>query len=205
VESSSPLACARKPFQCDRCRKRFPERDWLTEHKVWHIEVDLDRFDLYVYPCFYYCNYFASAADVRAHILADHINNHPLKITTKKEKYRLITTMAETEMYLLLFLFVNSSARHHPVCTICIRTQTRIALRQTQMKENQRKSFKIDSGNVRSRSDLLANTRRRSAVVAYQRACKENEDQTINTYAFADFRQVIRDLAHRKRRASDRR
>jgi hypothetical protein len=33
------------------------------EHKVWHIEVDLDRyfkwFDLYAYPCFYCCNYFA--------------------------------------------------------------------------------------------------------------------------------------------------
>jgi hypothetical protein len=81
--------CARKPFQCDRCRKRFPERDWLAEHKVWHIEVDLDRyfkwFDLYAYPCFYCCNYFASAADVRTHILADHINNQPFKITIKKE------------------------------------------------------------------------------------------------------------------------
>jgi hypothetical protein len=50
-----------------------------AEHTVWRIEVDLDRyfkwFDLYVYPCFYSCNYFASAADVRTHILADHINN----------------------------------------------------------------------------------------------------------------------------------
>jgi hypothetical protein len=24
------LTCARKPVQCDRCRKRFPERDWLV-------------------------------------------------------------------------------------------------------------------------------------------------------------------------------
>jgi hypothetical protein len=38
-------------------------------------------FDLYAYPC---CNYFASAADVRTHILADHINNHPFEITIKK-------------------------------------------------------------------------------------------------------------------------
>jgi hypothetical protein len=56
------------------------ERDWLVEHKVWHI---VDRyfkwFDLYAYPCFYCCNYFA--ADVRTHILADHINNQPFKIT----------------------------------------------------------------------------------------------------------------------------
>jgi hypothetical protein len=56
---------------------------------VWHIEVDLDRhfkwFDLYAYPCFYRCNYFASAADVRTQILADHINNRPFSIAIKKE------------------------------------------------------------------------------------------------------------------------
>jgi uncharacterized Zn-finger protein len=69
--------CARKPFQCDRCRKRSPERDWLAEHKVWHFEVDLDRYlqvvrHLYAYPCFY-CATTLSAADVRTHILTDHI------------------------------------------------------------------------------------------------------------------------------------
>jgi hypothetical protein len=41
--------------------------------------------DLYAYPCFFCCNYFASAADVRTHILADHINQ-PFKITIKKEE-----------------------------------------------------------------------------------------------------------------------
>jgi hypothetical protein len=45
--------CARQPFQCDRCRNCFPERDWLAEYKVWHIEIDLDRYfkwlDLYAY------------------------------------------------------------------------------------------------------------------------------------------------------------
>jgi hypothetical protein len=89
VGSIHRSACARKPFQCDRCRKRFPERDWLAEHKVWHIEVDLDRyfkwFDLYAYPSFYCCNYFASAADVRTHIPTDHINNRQFSITIKKE------------------------------------------------------------------------------------------------------------------------
>ena len=83
-------ACARKPFQCDRCRKRFPERDWLAEHKVWHIEVDSDRyfkwFDLYAYiSASTAATTFASAADVRTHILTDHINNRPFKITIKKE------------------------------------------------------------------------------------------------------------------------
>jgi hypothetical protein len=59
------------------------------DYKVWHIEVDLDRyfkwFDLYAYPCFYCCNYFASAANVRTPILTDHINNQPFSITIKKE------------------------------------------------------------------------------------------------------------------------
>jgi hypothetical protein len=64
--------------------------DWLAEHKMWHIEVDLDRyfkwFDLYAYPCFDCCNYFASAPDVRSHILADHIiRQQPFSITIKKE------------------------------------------------------------------------------------------------------------------------
>ena len=58
-------------------------------NKVWHSEVDLDPYlqvvrHLYAYPCFY-CYYFVSAADVRTHILADHINNQPFKITIKKE------------------------------------------------------------------------------------------------------------------------
>jgi hypothetical protein len=52
------------------------QRDWLAEHKVWHIEADLDRY----FKCAYF-NYCASAADVRTHILADHVNNQPFKIT----------------------------------------------------------------------------------------------------------------------------
>jgi hypothetical protein len=55
---------------------------------MWHIEVDLDRyfkwFDLYAYPCFYCCNYFAPMK-VLTHIHADHINNRPISITIKKE------------------------------------------------------------------------------------------------------------------------
>jgi hypothetical protein len=51
--------------------------------------VALDRyfkwFDLYAYPCFYCCNYFASPADVRTHILADQINYRSFNITIKKE------------------------------------------------------------------------------------------------------------------------
>jgi hypothetical protein len=61
---------------------------WRSTRCGTSSEVDLDRyfkwFDLYAYPCFYCCNYFASAADVRTHIHADHINQ-PFKITTKKE------------------------------------------------------------------------------------------------------------------------
>jgi hypothetical protein len=83
-------SCVRtKAVQCDRCRKRFPERDWLAEHKVWHSEVDSDRYlhvVRFAYPCFYCCNYFASAVDVRAHIFAGHINNQPFKITIKTEE-----------------------------------------------------------------------------------------------------------------------
>jgi hypothetical protein len=36
-------------------------------------------------PCFYCCNYFASVADVRTHIVADDINNQPFSITITKE------------------------------------------------------------------------------------------------------------------------
>ena len=81
-------ACARKPFQCDRCRKRFPSYEWLREHKVWHIEVDLDRFfkwfDLYAYPCFYCCSYFASLDDAFTHVLEEH-QPPPFAIIIKTE------------------------------------------------------------------------------------------------------------------------
>jgi hypothetical protein len=80
------LHCSlRKPFQCDRCRKRFPERDWLAEHKVWHSEVDLDRYlqvvrHLYAYPCFYCCNYFDGCRCSHSHSCRSHptsaIHNH---------------------------------------------------------------------------------------------------------------------------------
>jgi hypothetical protein len=63
-------------------------RDWLAEHKVWHIEFELDGsicMRLRGSCCNYCCNYFASAADVRTHIFADHINNQPFSITIKKE------------------------------------------------------------------------------------------------------------------------
>jgi hypothetical protein len=43
-------------------RKRFPERDWLAEHKVWHIEVDLDRYFNWLYAYSIYCRNFSSTA-----------------------------------------------------------------------------------------------------------------------------------------------
>ena len=80
--------CARKPFRCGRCRKRFPNRDWLIEHKVWHIQVDLERYfkwyELYAYPCFYCSLYFSSFADVCTHIHSSHLNP-PFKIIIKRE------------------------------------------------------------------------------------------------------------------------
>jgi hypothetical protein len=60
-----------------------------TSRSIWIFKW----FDLYAYPCFYCCNYFASATDVRTHILdhnqthilADHIRQQPFSITIKKQ------------------------------------------------------------------------------------------------------------------------
>jgi hypothetical protein len=85
VSVGSTSSSVRTKTVAVRSMSKALSRARLAEHKVWHIEADLDRFFMWfvlcAYQCFYCCK---SAADVRTHILADHINQ-PFSIAIKKE------------------------------------------------------------------------------------------------------------------------
>jgi hypothetical protein len=106
LERASSSSCVRnKPFQCDRCRKRFPERDWLAEHKI---EVDLDRYFMWFrFVCVSVLLLLqllcVGGRCSRTHILADHINNQPFSITIKRN--RQMTTIAERNNRVSIYFF----------------------------------------------------------------------------------------------------
>ena len=87
------LLCNRKPYQCERCWKRFPCSEWLEEHEAWHIHTDVDRYvrfyRVYTFPCLYCFFYFDTVREVFAHIRSTHVEpSSTATIVVKQEVKR---------------------------------------------------------------------------------------------------------------------
>jgi hypothetical protein len=127
---------------------------------------------------FYCCNYFAPAADVRTHVLADHISNQPFKITIKKEESFMMAEIEKkyrcTQINALCnFIFSASDCHRSPrpparravVSASGFRTTTRERI--ASMKSTRDHNDDDDEDDIRSCSVRAAARRRRLRRVAH--------------------------------------